>query len=133
MKYNVQVTVEFDVCYEIEAESEEQAKEMAENKAMEDTFEDIPTSAEAWDVEAITEDVEMREIKEYFEKCKQFWISRGDREGVATSKAFWFDCVEIWNFEKSWTPVKEKFAMDFRGYKPGDEVPSEKVIEKGEC
>ncbi len=71
------------------------------------------------------------ECKDYFQRCKAFWMSLGDREGIATSKAFWWDFVEVMNSDNSWDKAKEKFAMDFRGYKVGDPVPSPDFVERG--
>ena len=59
----------------------------------------------------------------YFQTCKEYWLRKGDPVSVATSKAFWWDCVEVWNADKSWNTEKEQFAYEFRGYKPGDPVP----------
>lgn len=132
MKYEVRVTVEMEAVYEIEADSEEEAKEKAEESAMLDDFSDeMPSSAEAWDVKAITPDVEMEKINSYFSSCKKFWLSTGDSEGVATSKTFWWDCVEVWNHDKSWTPVKERWAWNFRAYKPGNPIPDSNLVVEG--
>ena len=129
-KYSCWVTVEFELNYEVEAESEEQAKELAEEMAMrdEDLCDNIPDSADAWKVERIDEDAQ---VKDYFDRCKNYWTGSGDTEGVATSKAFWWDCVECWNADKSWTPAKEKFAKEFRNYKPGDPVPDSNLVAEG--
>ena len=70
-------------------------------------------------------------VQKYFNDCKDYWIRHGEREGVATSKAFWFDCVEIFNALQSWNDAKRKFAKDFRGYEPGDPVPDAKKVEEG--
>lgn len=70
-------------------------------------------------------------VQQFFEQCKAFWMRQGDTAGVATSKAFWWDCVECFNFDKSWNDAKRKFAKDFRNYNPGDPVPDEKLVGKG--
>lgn len=71
-------------------------------------------------------------VVEFFNQCKAFWIRmNGDTEGVATSKAFWWDIVECFNIDKSWNDAKRKFVKEFRGYTPGDPVPDEKLVEKG--
>ena len=71
-------------------------------------------------------------VKEYFELCKSYWMRNGDSAEVATSKAFWWDMVECFNFDKSWNDAKRKFAEEFRSYTPGDPVPDEKLVERGE-
>lgn len=73
----------------------------------------------------------MEELRDYFKLCKKYWMSRGDREGVATSKAFWWDMVELYTVTNTWTPVKAQFAMEFRGYVPGNPIPDAKMVEKG--
>lgn len=81
--------------------------------------------------ENVTKVKTMEEVITFFESCKAFWMRQGDAPSVATCKAFWWDCVEAWNFDRVWNDAKEKFAMEFRGYKPGDEVPSEEKVKKG--
>ena len=71
-------------------------------------------------------------VKEFFDQCKAYWMRNGDTEGVATAKAFWWDCVECFNFDKSWNDAKRKFAMEFRAYVPGNPVPEPELVEKGE-
>lgn len=73
------------------------------------------------------------EVQEYFDTCKAYWMRIGNTEGVATCKAFWWDCVEVWNMDDSWNEDKEKFARDFRGYRKGDPVPDAAVVEEGGC
>lgn len=71
------------------------------------------------------------DVLKYFNSCKTYYMRNGDSEGVATSKAFWWDCVEVFNFDKSWNDAKRKFAKEFRNYCPGDPVPDAKFVEKG--
>ena len=71
------------------------------------------------------------DVQNFFDQCRAFWMRQGDSEAVATSKAFWWDIVECFNFDKSWNDAKRKFAMDFRGYTPGDPVPEAKLVEAG--
>ena len=73
------------------------------------------------------------DVRQYFDMCKRYWMSTGDSEGVATSKAFWWDCIEVWNADDSWNEEKEKFALEFRNYHKGDPIPEESLIEKGGC
>ena len=56
----------------------------------------------------------MEEIRVYFETCKTYWIRQGFSEEIATSRAFWWDCVEGWDIDKSWTDEKRKFAEQYR-------------------
>ena len=71
------------------------------------------------------------EVVSYFEECRNYWENGGDSRGVATSKAFWWDCVGVWNLDKSWNEAKEKFAMDWRGYKKGNPIPEADYVERG--
>ena len=71
-------------------------------------------------------------VQEFFESCKLFWMMMNkDSEEVAISKAFWWDCVECFNFDKSWNDAKRKFAEEFRGYHPGDPEPTEEQVLEG--
>ena len=70
------------------------------------------------------------QVNAFFETCKAFWLRQGDPEHVASCKAFWWDCVECWNFDKSWNDAKREFAS-IRDYKEGDPLPSTDAIEKG--
>ena len=70
------------------------------------------------------------EIRQYFDACCAYWIRHGDSPAVAACKAFWWDCIEIWNLS-GWTPAKEAFAVSFRGYRPGDPVPEACCVESG--
>ncbi len=70
-------------------------------------------------------------VQEFFKQCKVFWMRNGDSAEVATSKAFWWDMVECFNFDKSWNDAKRKFAEEFRGYHPGDPEPTEEQVLEG--
>lgn len=72
------------------------------------------------------------QVNEYFEACKNYWIQQGNTERVATAKAFYWDCVECWNFDKSWNDAKREFARTFN-YNEGDQVPSAELVERGLC
>jgi hypothetical protein len=71
-------------------------------------------------------------VQTFFDQCKAYWMRNGDPEGVATSKALWWDLVECFNFDNSWNEAKKQFVKDFRGYVPGNPVPEAKLVEKGE-
>ena len=71
-------------------------------------------------------------VQKYFKMCKRYWTDRGASDGIATSKAFWWDCVEVWNADNSWNDAKIAFALAFRGYHVGDPIPAEEKVEKGE-
>ena len=71
------------------------------------------------------------EIEKYFDVCRDYWVRNGDSKGVATSKAFWWDCVEVWNSDNSWNEDKRKFAKVWRGYVQGSPVPDAKFVEMG--
>ena len=71
------------------------------------------------------------QVVAFFDACKAYWMRNGDPEHVATSKAFWWDCVECWNFDRSWNDAKRDLASMF-GYREGDPVPGPEVVERGE-
>lgn len=73
----------------------------------------------------------MDSIKVYFQTCAGFYMRNGDAPSVAYCKAFWWDCVECWNFGDSWNAEKEKFAAEFRGYHKGDPLPEARFVEQG--
>ena len=71
----------------------------------------------------------MDEIKKYFDLCVAYWERQGDSKGLATSKAIWWDCIEVWNADKSWNDDKIAFINQYRKYKPYDPIPE--GIKKG--
>lgn len=71
------------------------------------------------------------QVVSFFDTCKDYWLRNGDSGRIATSKAFWWDCVESWNFDRSWNDAKRQFASLFN-YKEGDPVPAPDVVERGE-
>lgn len=71
------------------------------------------------------------QVTAFFDTCKAYWLRKGDSARVATSKALWWDCIEVWNFDRSWNDAKRQFASMF-GYKEGDPVPAPEVVERGE-
>ena len=73
----------------------------------------------------------MDKIKEYFEACVNYWISTGVSKGVATVRAIWLDCVEVWNADKSWNDDKIAFINQYRKYKPYDPIPEEDGVNEG--
>lgn len=73
----------------------------------------------------------MNEIENYFNLCKSYWMNNGDSEGVATVKALWWDCVEVWNTDKSWNDEKIIFVNNYRHYEPYDPIPEEKMVKVG--
>ena len=75
--------------------------------------------------------VTLADCERFFNECKAYWIRQGDSPAVATSKAFWWDMVECFNFDNSWNDAKKEFAMKFRGYKVGNPVPSAEFVEGG--
>ena len=72
------------------------------------------------------------QVTDYFSNCKAYWMRQGDSEKVASSKAFWWDCVEVWNFDNTWNDAKRDMAAMF-GYTVGDPVPAPDAVEKGLC
>lgn len=73
----------------------------------------------------------MENIENYFGTCVAYWISTGLSECAATVRAVWWDCVEVWNADKSWTEDKIAFINRYRKYKPYDPVPEIKMVEEG--
>ena len=71
-------------------------------------------------------------VQKYFKMCKRYWTDRGASDGIATSKAFWWDCVEVWNADNSWNDAKRDMAAMF-GYTEGDPIPNTYDIEHGLC
>ena len=72
------------------------------------------------------------QVADYFATCKDFWLRQGDSERVASAKAFYWDCVEVWNFDHSWNDAKRDMASMF-GYTEGDPVPAPELVGKGLC
>lgn len=42
-----------------------------------------------------------------------YWIRTGDCEADALAKAYWWDCVEVWNFDHSWDDEKTRWSKFF--------------------
>lgn len=95
----------------------------------EDDESDEPTD------EPVSEPTEkpMEEIKEYFNNCVDFWKRQGDPASIAVCKALWWDCADIWNFGKSWTPNKVKFFNEYRHYEPYGQLPEARAVEEGKA
>lgn len=72
-------------------------------------------------------------VEEYFNTCKGYWERKGDPPSVAFCKALWWDCVETFNFGKSWNPAKIEFVNQYRRYTPGGPIPEESRVESGNC
>lgn len=73
----------------------------------------------------------MPEIESYFNACVRFWELTGLSKGAATVRAIWWDCAEVWNADKSWTPEKVEFINRYRQYEPYGLIPEEKCVEAG--
>ena len=73
----------------------------------------------------------MDKIKEYFNSCVNYWMSTGVSKWVATCRVIWWDCVDVWNTEKSWNDDKVAFVNQYRKYKPYDPIPEEDRIQEG--
>ena len=74
---------------------------------------------------------EMQRIDDYFNSCVDFWVRQGFSKGVATVRALWWDCVEIWNFDESWNDEKIEFINKWRQYKPYGPVPEIDRVAEG--
>lgn len=73
----------------------------------------------------------MENIEDYFGTCIAYWMTTGVSKGVATVMALWWDCVEVWNADKSWTPTKIEFVNRYRKYKPYDPIPEPDAVREG--
>ncbi len=73
----------------------------------------------------------MNEIEAYFRACVKYWMSTGLNEGHAIVRAIWWDCVEVWNADKSWNKDKVNFINKFRRYQPYEPTPDDKLVEEG--
>lgn len=82
-------------------------------------------------IEPVAKTDEMAEIEEYFNSCINYWISTGISRGAATVRTLWWDCAEIWNVGKSWTPAKIEFFNRYRRYEPYGALPERDCVEKG--
>ena len=72
-----------------------------------------------------------RKAQDYFEQCRAYWRRNGDRENVATCKALYWDCFDVWNRDRSWDAGKREFAKQWRGYTPYSELPSPYMVLDG--
>ena len=55
----------------------------------------------------------MDKIKEYFNSCVNYWMSTGVSKWVATCRVIWWDCVDVWNTEKSWRRQYEQCIWNY--------------------
>ena len=75
---------------------------------------------------------ELAKVRDYFSRCRDYWIRAGYAAGAATCCALWWDCAETWNRDKSWTPAKREFFRNWRaGYEPYTEIPAEDLVSTG--
>lgn len=66
----------------------------------------------------------MENIEDYFGTCIAYWLSRGLTKKDAIKRAFWWDCVEMWNENDAWTETKVQFVRRYtKKYNPHDEIP----------
>ena len=74
----------------------------------------------------------MGSIQKYFDTCVSYWVrEHGLSIGAAMVRAIWWDCVEVWNIDKSWNKEKIDFINQYRKYKPYDPIPEERLVEEG--
>ena len=71
------------------------------------------------------------EVERYFTQCRDFWIRQGLPMSIAMARTIWWDCCEVWNFDKSWTPAKIAFINQYRQYTPYGPIPEKKAVEEG--
>ena len=72
-------------------------------------------------------------IQQYFDACVNYWMRQGCSRGLATVRTIWWDCVETWNTDHTWTDAKVKFINKYRKYEPYGPVPEKERVEKGEA
>lgn len=74
----------------------------------------------------------MKEVEEYFKTCLSYWRRQGCGNSQAMSRALWWDCAEVWNIGKSWTPAKIAFFQQYRRqYTPYSPIPEEEAVKSG--
>lgn len=74
----------------------------------------------------------MERIEAYFNLCVGYWMSQGVSKGVATVRALWWDCVEVWNADKSWNDDKVAFIKKWRSwYEPYGDIPAPDRVMEG--
>ena len=74
----------------------------------------------------------MKNIKAYFDGCVKYWMEMHHlNKDAAIVRVIWWDCVEVWNADKSWDDDKIAFINQYRKYKPYDPIPKEKCIKEG--
>ena len=70
-------------------------------------------------------------VEEYFNSCKQYWIRQGLPMSQVMSRVIWWDCVEVWNMDKSWNAAKVAFINQYRRYRPYGPTPEKEAVESG--
>ena len=55
----------------------------------------------------------------------EYWKMTGDSESVALSKAYWWDYIEVWNYDKSWDEEKKQWCKCFNLFFPNCKCPED--------
>lgn len=128
--------------FELEDEYEDEDDDFDEDEDIEDEdWEDLewededeePDEDEDDEPVSEVEEKSMEEIKQYFGNCVAYWKRNGDPASIAVCKALWWDCADIWNSDKSWTPNKVKFFNGYRRYEPYGQLPEASAVKKGKA
>ena len=54
-----------------------------------------------------------------------YWKRAGDDEETALAKAYWWDFIEVWNFDKSWDDEKKQWCKFFVFMFPNCKCPED--------
>ena len=64
------------------------------------------------------------ELQAYFDACVNYWKGFNDSVRVAIAHAIWYDCIEVWDMDDSWTDAKLEFVRQYiPDYRKGEPVP----------
>lgn len=70
-------------------------------------------------------DTDFSRILDYFDTCIEYWERKGESRLLAIAHTIWYDCIEVWNIDNSWTDEKLRFVrLFYPHYQPGDTTDS---------
>lgn len=49
---------------------------------------------------------------EYFNLCKEYWLSAGCSDEEANYRTLWWDCKEVWDFDDMWNADRREFFRE---------------------
>ena len=53
------------------------------------------------------------DVENYFFACLDFWRRKGYEDHEAFVRTLCYDCVEVWNYDKSWNDAKLEFVRRY--------------------